>query len=328
MRLAPILVLLAGVARPLVGQGPGFQLGRLFTDPPGVTYRLDIPAAIVGPVDGGAHAVIIDSRSPLGDMWGAGLDLSLFRGGSAGPYVIGGLEGGVVTGGGNSFWSSWSTGVGYDVYPIRGLTLTFEGRYRKFFSRPDHGIELGVRLGLGGGRAGTQALPPSGTGAAAGGTQPRGALAGEAPAPEAIRADLDSAGVPEDRAGLIGAVVQTAVDVMGMPYRWGGDGAEGFDCSGLIRYAFGRHGVTLPRRSVEQAAEGAAVVPALEALRPGDILTFAVSGDRISHVGLYLGSGRFIHSARGGVQVSRLSEDDVTGRWWFRRWRGARRILS
>jgi cell wall-associated NlpC family hydrolase len=123
-------------------------------------------------------------------------------------------------------------------------------------------------------------------------------------------------------------VVQTALDVMGMPYRWGDEGDEGFDCSGLIRYAFGAHGVTLPRRSADQARSGVEVGRDLAAIRAGDVLTFATGGKQISHVGLYLGSGRFIHSARQGVQISVLSPDDISGRWWYSRWVGARRIVG
>ena len=143
-----------------------------------------------------------------------------------------------------------------------------------------------------------------------------------------IRTELDRSGVPEDRAVLIGGVVQTALDVMGMPYRWGDQGEQGFDCSGLIRYAFGKHGITLPRRSADQAREGAEVGRDLDALHAGDVLTFATSGNQITHVGLYLGNGRFIHSATSGVQISILSPDDPAGRWWFVRWVGARRIIG
>jgi cell wall-associated NlpC family hydrolase len=64
----------------------------------------------------------------------------------------------------------------------------------------------------------------------------------------------------------------------------------------------------------------------LDALLPGDILTFSNNGGRVTHVGLYLGDGRFIHSASDGVQISLLSPDDVYGRWWWRRWVGARRV--
>jgi cell wall-associated NlpC family hydrolase len=116
---------------------------------------------------------------------------------------------------------------------------------------------------------------------------------------------------------------------MGQPYKWGGTGDNGgFDCSGLIQYAYAQHGITLPRRSADQAKAGRAVAKRVDALAPGDILTFARSGTRISHVGLYLGDGRFIHSASKGVQVSVLSAEDPYGRWWWKRWMGARRVVE
>jgi cell wall-associated NlpC family hydrolase len=79
---------------------------------------------------------------------------------------------------------------------------------------------------------------------------------------------------------------------------------------------------------VDQALQGAKIDKRPEALLPGDILTFSNGGGRVTHVGLYLGEGKFIHSANDGVQVSLLSADDVSGRWWWRRWVGARRIVS
>ena len=78
-------------------------------------------------------------------------------------------------------------------------------------------------------------------------------------------------------------IVATALTVMGTPYRWGGTNTDGFDCSGLIQYAYGQHGITLARRSVDQARAGSEVARELSALEPGDILTFASSpGDRCS----------------------------------------------
>jgi cell wall-associated NlpC family hydrolase len=124
------------------------------------------------------------------------------------------------------------------------------------------------------------------------------------------------------------AIVGTALSAMGTPYRWGGTGLDGFDCSGLIQYAFAQHGITLARRSTEQARAGTEVARELDALEPGDILTFAADpGGSVQHVGLYVGEGRFIHSARGGVQISELSAADPVGKWWFDRWMGARRLL-
>lgn len=322
MRLRLALAALAA-STPLAGQGPGFQVGHLFTDPPATTYRLGSSAALLGPLGAGVHLTVVDGSGRIGNLWGGGVELNLFRSGSAGPYLMGAVEGGFGTRGKQSFWGSWSTGLGYEVFPVRGVAFVAEGRYRVINGRYD-GVELGLRLALnrqgrasgGGGRA----APPAA----------RSLSTPDASAPEAadVRAELDRAGVPEESSRRISQVVQTALDVMGMPYRWGDAGDEGFDCSGLIQYAFSRHGVALPRRSVDQAREGREVPRELGSLRAGDILTFANSGTRITHVGLYVGGGRFIHSASSGVQISLLSPDDASGRWWYRRWAGARRIID
>jgi cell wall-associated NlpC family hydrolase len=63
-------------------------------------------------------------------------------------------------------------------------------------------------------------------------------------------------------------------------------------------------------------------------LLPGDLLTFSNRGGPVTHVGLYIGERRFIHSATRGVQVSLLSQDDPYGRWWYVRWVGVRRIVE
>ena len=137
---------------------------------------------------------------------------------------------------------------------------------------------------------------------------------------------------PAARARPVGlAAAQTALRVLGAPYRWGATGGRsgdaGFDCSGLIWMAFARHGVELPRVSREQARTGVPVARNVRALEPGDLLAFsAVPRGVVEHVGLYVGAGRFVHSAGGGVVVSALSPDDARGRWWWRRWVGARRV--
>jgi cell wall-associated NlpC family hydrolase len=124
-------------------------------------------------------------------------------------------------------------------------------------------------------------------------------------------------------------VVGAALAAAGTPYRWGGNEANGFDCSGLIQYAYGQAGIAVPRRSVEQAGVGRPVERNPRALLPGDILAFsAVPGGEVTHVGLYLGDDRFVHSAADGVRISRLSASDPDGRWWVERWVGARRVLD
>jgi cell wall-associated NlpC family hydrolase len=320
-RLLVGVLTLAGAA-PLTAQGPGFQLAHLFTDPPGNVYRLDVSAGLIGPVGIAPALLIVDGGTGFGNLWGGGLDLTLFHGGRPGVYGIGGVDGGIVTRGGRTFWSSWSIGLGYEVFPFRGLSLAAEGRYRQVNPRDYHGMQIGVRIGLdrgsrrssGNGRTTASTVSPSSS--------------SDPPDTAAVREDLGRAGVPADRASVIGNVVQTALDVMGTPYRWGGEGEEGFDCSGLISYAYGKQGIALPRRSRDQAREGVAIDKQLDSLQAGDILTFSSSASgTVTHVGLYLGNGRFIHSASQGVQLSLLSPDDVSGRWWYRRWVGVRRVV-
>lgn len=315
-----IALLLLAAARPVQAQGPGFALAHLFTDPSATFYRLDFARPLLGPVTFAPALEIIDGTGAMGNLWGGGLDLALFRGGQPGVYAIGGVDGGIITRGDNSFWGSWSAGLGYEFFPVGGVSFALEGRYRHVSPGDFGGVQLGARLGLHSGGSGRGTSTES----------YRGAAAPSNAAPEAteIRNELTTSGVAEDRAVLIGNIVQTALDVMGMPYRWGDDGENGFDCSGLIRYSFGKHGIAMPRRSIEQAREGTAVEKSIDELRAGDVLTFRTRGKNISHVGLYLGDRRFIHSASKGVQISILSPDDVAGRWWYTRWVGVRRIVS
>lgn len=320
MRAAGFLACLAlAGTTPAAAQGVGFQFGYLWTDPSGLTYRLGWTSKLWGPVGAELHGVHVNSSGALGNLWGGGVDLSLFRSGNAGLYLVGGVEGGYNAGGSETVRGSWSAGLGYEFFPSSGLSLALEGRSRVVGPGSYDGVELGVRIGFdrgsrrsGGGGSGT-----SGT---AGTPAP--------PSRSAVTASLATAGTSPASRARIADVVQTALDAMGTPYRWGGSGDGGFDCSGLIQYAYAEHGVTLPRRSADQARRGEAVAKEVTHLRPGDILTFANDGRTISHVGLYVGDGKFIHSASGGVQLSRLSDEDVSGRWWYRRWVGARRILD
>ena len=98
--------------------------------------------------------------------------------------------------------------------------------------------------------------------------------------------------------------VKVALEAVGTPYRWGGESpATGFDCSGLVRWAYGRVGIDLPHNSYALYSEGRRVREAR--MEPGDVLFF----EGLGHVGLYIGNGRMVHSPETGrnVEVVRLA---------------------
>jgi cell wall-associated NlpC family hydrolase len=118
------------------------------------------------------------------------------------------------------------------------------------------------------------------------------------------------------------AVAGAALDLRGAPYREGGADPRGFDCSGLVQYVFGLHGVGLPRSVAGQSRAGRAVDAS--ALEPGDLVFFSTVAPGPSHVGIAIGGDEFVHapSGRGEVRVERLSAP-----YWAQRFVGARRVL-
>ena len=120
-------------------------------------------------------------------------------------------------------------------------------------------------------------------------------------------------------------LVLTAMGFLGVPYRRGGNTAEsGFDCSGFVRAMYEKTiGLVLPRRANEQAAATQSID--LKDLQPGDLVFFNTMRQAFSHVGIYVGEGKFIHSPKPGSQVR---VEDMGQNYWQRRFDGARRVLG
>jgi murein DD-endopeptidase len=122
------------------------------------------------------------------------------------------------------------------------------------------------------------------------------------------------------------AVLKRALGTLGAPYRWGGASPErGFDCSGLVSYAFRKvDDLELPRTSREQSRVDRPRV-AKGHLKPGDLLFFRLHGRGVDHVAIYLGNERFIHAPHRGtkVRIDTLSDD-----YWSRHFQLARRVVS
>ena len=117
------------------------------------------------------------------------------------------------------------------------------------------------------------------------------------------------------------AIIATAKQYIGVPYVWGGSTPSGFDCSGYVKYVFGKHGITLPRTSAQQYNVGKWV--SKSNLQPGDLVFYNTSGSGVSHLGIYIGNGQFIHaSSSKGVMISEMSNS-----YWSARYYGARRVL-
>lgn len=148
------------------------------------------------------------------------------------------------------------------------------------------------------------------------------ACAGRAPAPHAtIQAPPGSVhGNAED-------VLFRALGLVGTPYRYGGNTPDGgFDCSGLIGYVYrDAAGIRLPRSTRELSGLRAPTI-GRDALQSGDLLFFATNGGRqVSHAGIYVGGGRFVHAPSSGGTV-RL--DSLSNGYWQRSYLAAKRVFS
>ncbi len=120
-------------------------------------------------------------------------------------------------------------------------------------------------------------------------------------------------------------LVVTAMGFLGVPYRRGGNTLEsGFDCSGFVRAMYQQTvGLILPRKAEQQAAATTHIDKA--ELQPGDLVFFNTLRRAFSHVGIYVGDGKFIHSPRSGSEVR---VEDMQKSYWHQRFDGARRVSS
>ncbi len=116
-------------------------------------------------------------------------------------------------------------------------------------------------------------------------------------------------------------LIRTALACRGARYRRGGTSRGGFDCSGFTRYIFAKYGVSLPHSSSAQSRIGTPV--AKSDLSPGDLVFFQTYRRGISHVGIYIGSGQFVHAATRGRGVT---TDSLNSGYYAQRYRGARRV--
>jgi cell wall-associated NlpC family hydrolase len=124
-------------------------------------------------------------------------------------------------------------------------------------------------------------------------------------------------------AGKAGDVVVGALNMIGVRYRWGGDTPDsGLDCSGFVRYVFqDTLGMALPRRAEEMSRVGEKV--SMSNLKPGDLVFFNTMRRTFSHVGIYIGDNKFVHSPSTG---STIRVDDLDDGYWEKRFTGARRV--
>ncbi|HTX58099.1 MAG TPA: C40 family peptidase [Verrucomicrobiae bacterium] len=128
-------------------------------------------------------------------------------------------------------------------------------------------------------------------------------------------------GILERTSKLAQQLTRSALRFLGTPYVFGGDSPSGFDCSAYVQHVFAMLGVSLPRTADAQYDVGK---PAVGGPRPGDLVFFQTYTEGVSHVGIYLGNGEFVHaSSSHGVMISKLSEA-----YWAERYLGAKRILA
>jgi cell wall-associated NlpC family hydrolase len=139
-----------------------------------------------------------------------------------------------------------------------------------------------------------------------------------------LTSQMEASPVMQQMRDTASDLVLSAMNFLGVRYRRGGMSAEqGFDCSGFTRYVFENSvGLVLPRRADQQAKDAGLKDIKKDELRPGDLVFFNTMRRAFSHVGIYVGEGKFIHAPRAGGEVR---VEDMRAAYWTTRFNGARR---
>jgi cell wall-associated NlpC family hydrolase len=276
------------------------------------------------------------SEGPSNLVWATNADLMLGPvnarlGEGFMPYAFGGvgLESAAQPIGFTDAIRTWSYGGGLQLALGRLLSVNGELRSRHLAAPATpadtqfvRGLEyrIGIGFHFGGGRSRSSVfarrasdIPPS---------APRPARRS---APTPTRSTWPASNTSASSSAR--RVLSTADRYIGVPYVYGGTSPRGFDCSGFVQYVYGEQGVNLPRTSRQMAGVGMAIEASSRALEPGDLMLFA-QGGRISHVAIYAGNGRFIHSSSSGHGVRYDDLGTRRGQWFADHLVAARRVVG
>lgn len=219
---------------------------------------------------------------------------------------------------------NWSFGGGLELALGRTLSLNGEARSRRLLaeaapadSQMMRGVEyrVGMAFHFGGGRGREAGYSRRGSDSPPRGTRPGPSTRTRWPVSNSARSAAER-------------VIPTAEEYIGVPYRYGGTSPNsGFDCSGFVQYVYAIQGVDLPRTSRQMAGAGRSVEPSVRSLEVGDLMLFTQNG-RISHVAIYAGNHRFIHSSSSGGGVRYDDLDTRRGKWFAEHMVAARRVIG
>ena len=267
------------------------------------TSRLPTPTANAGRWTGDVDLLLADNFLGLGNLLGGLVHPYGFAGVGAHSATSSPTLGAAV--------KTWSYGGGVDLPISSSVSLEGEMRNRAplgstlvspidFASGTEFRVGIALRFGGGRGEGSGRGTSPPHT------TWPTGSTTAS---------------------GAARRVVPDAERYLGVPYVYGGSTPNGFDCSGFVQYVYAHEGVDLPRTSRQMGGSGMAINPTAGAMAVGDLLLFS-QGGAISHVAIYAGGGRIIHSSSSGHGVRYDDLNTSRGRWYVDHLVAVRRVAT